>query len=41
MGLKNLEAQNLYLDVMDYMDEFRLDQGVLKRGGGGREVRWL
>lgn len=36
MGLKNLEAQNPELEFMEYMDEFRLDQGVLKRGKGGR-----
>lgn len=25
MGLRNLETDNLYLDVMDYMDEFKVD----------------
>lgn len=26
MGLRNLEAENLYLDVMDYVDEFKVEQ---------------
>lgn len=25
MGLRNLETENLYLDVMDYMGEFKED----------------
>lgn len=25
MGLRNLETESLYLDVMEYMDEFKVD----------------